>query len=109
MPRKYSLTGEEIKDLRGVRVHGGLFSLLVAPSPMTHAKCACVVSKKVSTKAVERNTIKRRCRAILAKRVMKLEVPRALVFHAKRESANATFAEITRDIESLLARVSARS
>jgi ribonuclease P protein component len=111
MPKKYRLSGEEIRNLSsltggqaGKRLHGRLFSLLVAPVPGDNAKCACVVSKKAAAKAVDRNKIKRRCRAVLAKRVADVKKPVALVLYAKREAKDATFSEIERDISTLLVR-----
>jgi ribonuclease P protein component len=112
MPRKYRLSGEEIRKLSGKpalpagrRVHGRFFSLVVVPIPGTHAKCAGVVSKKVARLAVERNKIKRRCRAVLSKRVSRIGKPVALIFYAKRETKGAEFIEIERDIETLLSRL----
>jgi ribonuclease P protein component len=107
MPRKYRLTGEEIKDLSGRRFHGRFFSLLVASLSSTHAKCACVVSKKVSARAVDRNLIKRRCRAALSAQIATIESPIALVFSAKREALGAPLSEVKRDVEALLNRLPA--
>jgi len=105
MPRKYRLTGDEIKKLSGARSHGALFSLLSAPIPGNHPKCAFVVSKKVAARATDRNTIKRRCRSALSKRITQLHAPLALVFHAKRESLHAPFSAVASDIDALLRRL----
>ena len=104
MPKKYRLSGEEIRKLSGKRIHGTFFSLLVAPIQGDYAKRACVVSKKVSAKAVDRNSVKRRCRNALAKRMPNAKKPLALVFYAKREARDAKFSDIERDVGSLLAR-----
>ena len=69
------------------------------------AKCAAVASKKVAQKAAERNKIKRRCRAILSKRMMNIQKPVALVFYAKADAKNAKFSAIESDIEALLSKV----
>lgn len=105
MPKKYRLSGEEIRKLSGKRMHGRFFSLLVAPIAGQHAKCACVVSKKVSAKAVERNKVKRRCRNALAKRMPELTKPLALVLYAKREAKDAEFSEIERDVDVLFSKL----
>ena len=104
MPKKYRLTGEEIRALKGKRIAGKYFSLLVAPATATFPKCACVASKKVSLKAVERNTIKRRCRSVLQKSLSRVASPLSLVFYAKREALDASFSEIREDIDALIAR-----
>lgn len=105
MPKKYRLTGEEIRNLSGKRSHGAFFSMLVAPIAANHAKCAVVVSKKVSLRAVDRNKIKRRARNAIAKRILGVKKPIGLVFYAKRETKGAEFSEISRDIEALFSRV----
>jgi|GEM_PF-5735618 len=64
----------------------------------TVAQCACVVSKKIATKAVKRNLIKRRCRASLAPHLAALPAATYL-FQAKKDSARASYAEIHSDIE----------
>lgn len=103
MPRKNSLSHEEIARLpRGRRIAGRFFSLSIAPLPSGPAKISCVVSKKVSLKAVERNVVKRRCREAARTDLKTIEQPLALIFHAKKGAAQASFAEIRQDIEKLL-------
>ena len=77
------------------------FTLAAAPSERVCA--AYVVSKRVALRAVVRNRLKRRCRAVLrgASRL-----PRAsLVFVAKRGAADASFSEVRADILLLLGHV----
>jgi ribonuclease P protein component len=105
MPKKYRLSGEEIRHLSGKRMHGKLFSLLVAPISGTHAKFACVVSKKTAARAVDRNKIKRRCRSVLAAHAQSVQKPVALVFYAKSAVKEASFADTKRDIDQLLSKV----
>lgn len=105
MPRKYRLTGLELKDINGLRVHGAFFSLMMAPVSGAHnPRCACVVSKKVAVHAPERNTIKRRCRSVLSKIIPSVDVPYAFVLYAKKSAVGASFADIKADIEALIAR-----
>ena len=48
------------------RVHGLFFSLSVGEVVgVLGPKAACVVSKKVSLRAVDRNVVKRRCREVV--------------------------------------------
>jgi len=132
MQRTVGLTGAEFKQLKPIRrVHGRLFSLLVGELPSGHARCACVVSKKASARAVVRNSIKRRCREVLRKQCSNIkksltdDVGRAkckssafafpsrgarnpagftLVFHAKASAAGASYADIAEDVHTLIMR-----
>lgn len=105
MKASHRLSTADFKTMRIVRrVHGRFFSLAVAPHP--HGpKWACVVSKKVSAKAVVRNRLKRRARAILAPLLKHADSRYAFVFHARRTAAGASFAEIRQDIEQLCAHI----
>jgi ribonuclease P protein component len=109
MPKKYRLTGDEMRQLprdRGAkRIHGRFFSLLVTRVKDGHAKCAVVVSTKIASKAVERNKIKRRARSLLAQRITRVAQPHALVFYAKRDARDATFAAIESDIDELFSKL----
>lgn len=112
MPKKYRLTGEEMRELSDPaaakgrkRMHGSFFSVSVSPIAAPHAKCAIVVSSKVASRAVDRNTIKRRARSSAAKRVARVGKPLALVLYAKREAKDATFAQISDDIATLFSKL----
>jgi ribonuclease P protein component len=94
-------------DFRGFRpsrrIQGDFFSLSLAPH-QKGPKWACVVSKKVSAKAVARNRIKRRCRSVLHSLLKGVDTPIILVLQAKRSVAGASFAEVERDVSHLLQR-----
>jgi ribonuclease P protein component len=105
MPKKYRLTGDEMKTLSGKRFHGRFFSLLIARAATDHPKFAVVVSKKVSLKAVERNKVKRRMRNALTKLRSHVQKPAALVLSAKADAKKASYAELVRDIESLFSKL----
>lgn len=66
-------------------------------------KAAIVVSKKVSARAVDRNRVKRRARAILSGALAPLP-PASYVFYAKKDAVGASFDEVKRDIMKMLAR-----
>ena len=104
-----SLSRADFDSLRsgGRRLSGRFFSLQSAPLPegTRSSKFSCVVSKKVAAKAVARNLIKRRCRALVHPLLKTLVRPSALAFHAKREAAKASFAEMREDVIALFARL----
>lgn len=105
MPKKYRLTGDEMKSLSGKRFHGRFFSLLAAPLSVDHPKFAVVVSKKVATKAVDRNKVKRRARNALDKVRTSVSKPLALVLYAKSDAKKAEFSEIVSDIAALFSKL----
>ncbi len=104
MRRNSSITSAEFRRFKATRrIHGRFFSLLIGPSFAEYTKYACVVSKKVSTKAVSRNLIKRRCREVIRKEEMQGGKPLSIVFYAKSTAVGATFADMKADIQNLLA------
>ncbi|MDO8576346.1 MAG: ribonuclease P protein component [bacterium] len=107
MPKKYRLSRADFIRLPKAarRVHGAYFSLTVTSSPLFGGpRVACVVSKKISARSVDRNRIERICRESLRPELARLKEPAALIFFAKREAVSATFGEIQRDILKLLER-----
>ena len=82
-----------------MRRNGAIFSLTVAVSPTGSVpKVSCVVSKKVSPHAVDRNRIKRRCRAAIAPLLQTIRAPIICVFFARREAVTASYEDIQRDV-----------
>ncbi len=104
MPPKHRLTGAEMRNTRATRrVSGTFFSVSVTSGGKT-ARFGVVVSKKVATKAVDRNLVKRRWRASLLKHLS--AVPAGVyVFVAKRDAAGASFADIRDDVAMLIGRL----
>jgi len=82
------------------RTHSQLFSLFFSSSS-EGARASCTVSKKVEPSAVARNLLKRRVREVLRPLLPSLP-PGMYRLSAKKPSAGATFAELTRDIRRLL-------
>jgi ribonuclease P protein component len=107
VPKTYLLTGAQLRSLKTQRrLHGEFFSLATAPiSGARHAKCAVIVSKKVSLKAADRNLVKRRARAALSSLLPALP-PIACIFTAKKGAAGAPYASIKVDLERLLSHLS---
>lgn len=108
MPARYRLSHADLASLRfkaGKRLHGALFSLLVAPLPDgSGPKMACVVSKKVSLRAIDRNAVDRRLREALRPLMAGLDASAAYVFYAKSAARGAPFADVKREAMSLLER-----
>jgi len=89
------------------RVNGDFFSVSLA-TDAAGPKWACVVSKKVSTKAPVRNLVKRRTRALLRVELEKFAQPVSIVFQAKRGAGEASFAQLKEDVRKLLERAGLR-
>lgn len=102
MPKKSRLTGAEIRSIRSPRrIHGGYFSLSISASTADAARFACVVSKKVAMRAVDRNLLKRRCREIVAKHLSGLPSGSYLLY-AKKGAPAAAYKDLERDIMHML-------
>jgi ribonuclease P protein component len=104
MPKKHRLSGAEIRRLSPEkRLNSSLFSLSASKNAVTGTKVACVVSKKVSMKAVVRNTVKRRMRTAL--RTVSLPEGLSLILTAKKPAAEAPLATVRDDVASLVERL----
>lgn len=109
MPRKQGLTRSDFKRMGSAgfrREHGALLSLSsgILPGAGIGPKITCVVSKKTAARAVDRNLIKRRCRAA-ARACLEGKTAAqkfALVFYAKRASRGAPYAAVKEEIERLI-------
>ena len=95
-----------LRQLQSRRVHGALFSLAIAPRALAEGvQFACVVSKKVSPKAVERNRIKRCCREAVRSFTVKERAPQTLVVTAKRSARGASPKDMMSDISTILKKI----
>ncbi len=111
MPKKYRLSRADFVRLPRAarRIHGEYFSLTVTPFPsLGGPRAACVVSKKVSARSVDRNRIERLCRESLRPLLAKMKKAEALIFYAKREARGASRADAAEDIGKLLRAVDVR-
>lgn len=95
MPKRLRLDRAEIEAIlsqRPRRIHGALFSLVYAPvKPNETGKYACVVSKKVANKAVDRNRIRRRCYSVLRRNQDTIQPGLHVLLYAKKEACHSTF------------------
>lgn len=108
MPKKYRLSRADFLRLPKTgskRVHGAYFTLTLSPLSHGGPKTACVVSKKIAARAVDRKRIQRRCREIVRSHIGQIEKPLALIFYGKRGAGAASFANTKKDIESLLVQI----
>ncbi len=92
-----------------MRMNGAFFSLSAALLPRgTSPKASCVVSKKVSVRAVDRNRIKRQCRHAVAPILKTIKKPIVFAFFARREALGAEYADLERDVQKLVERALSR-
>lgn len=103
MPQKYRLTVADLRAFRADRrLSSTYFSLSIGKAAQVGA--ACVISKKIAARAVDRNRVKRRCRAALLPLLPALS-PARYVFYAKKEAVRAESGEIARDLQKLVERL----
>jgi ribonuclease P protein component len=104
MPKRSRLTGAELRRItRARRIHGALFSVALSPAS-GGPKAAITVSKKVSPRAIDRNLVKRRAKAVLAPLLKQLPAG-AYVFSARPAALEATYAALKADLESLARKI----
>jgi len=102
LPRKHRLTAD--KDVTRVLRQGrAVFTNLVAikavANDLGYARVAVVVSTKVHKRAVERNLIKRRLRAVLTTIIPKLTVGVDMVVMGQNEAVGRTQADLGAAVE----------
>src|SRR3989338_9492842 len=108
MPKKHRISSSDFKLIENSkrrRERGAYFILSYgtqAGREGAHARMACVVSKKTAARAVDRNLIKRRCRAAAGDLIADIRKPLVFIFYASRNAKGAAFAEIKRDVEKLI-------
>jgi ribonuclease P protein component len=74
----------------------------VAQGPWVDSKFAFVVSRRVALKAVERNKLKRRARAVIRKMLPDIKPHFAGIFFLKKESAKLSFQELEQSARGVL-------
>lgn len=86
--------------------HGTFFSLSFGTLSAQHndaIKITCVVSKKTVARAVDRNLVKRKCRAAARDCLAGVIGPQAFVFYAKHSARGAPYSAIKGDVKHLIA------
>jgi ribonuclease P protein component len=86
-------------QIRGVSFLFGSIRVVVG-----EPKAAVVVSKKVSSRAVSRNALRRRIYAILRSVLRSGYLRRAVIIYPNKKAAAASFAELKAELERALAR-----
>ncbi len=112
MPSKQRLSRadfSEVASSRPNRVYGALFTLVVSRNKDKNAvnkpKFACVVSKKVAVRAVDRNRIRRLSREVARTLLSEAFSSLNLILYAKKEAKKASYQTIETDVKALLARI----
>ena len=92
---------------RSSRVRGSLFDVSFQPHGGHAPKVACIVSKKVMSRAIDRNKTRRRVYAVV-RHLSLPRIPLSLVFTARVEAKKAPFAAIALDVRTLVENVLTR-
>ena len=85
------------------RLNGSLFTVSWGRiDGRTYPGAACIVSSKVAPRAVDRNRIKRLCRAALSAYLAKETQPNVYIFVAKKAAVEARAMDVRAQISALL-------
>jgi len=79
--------------------------LYYAPSKLDYSQFAMVVSKKVSKKAVTRNTLRRRVSALVEENFSSITTPTKAIILIRRDFSATTPADLKKEVQTLLAKV----
>jgi ribonuclease P protein component len=86
----------------GKKVYGPLVRMVCLPTLRPQSRLAVVVSKKVSLQAVDRNTVKRRLRAIMSPMLPSLKQAYDIIIIAQPKAKAATYAMLAAAVDQLL-------
>ena len=87
---------------QGVKSYHPFFRLLALPTKLVQPRATVVVSKRVDKRAVVRNQVKRRLRALLLRRLKLVRHPHDIVLLVQPKAAKATAAELGQVLDALL-------
>ena len=91
------------------RREGAYCTLVVSRLPLQKStRYACVVSAKSVPRAVDRNRLKRRCRAVL-RALRSTLAPCVYVVYLRREARSSSYRELSQDVETLISRARVRT
>lgn len=108
MPKKYRISHADFKlaeNARFRRERGSFFTLSHGSLPgemNAPPRAAFIVSKKAAARAVDRNRIKRRGRAIVQEFIATAAPGAVFIFHVGRNAKLAPFSDIKEDIKKLM-------
>ncbi len=107
LPRKERLSRQEFNRFfsLGKRLHSPGLTAVYAAHPALHV--SVVVPKKVSPKAVQRNKIRRRIYDIVRRYRTERGTRGVFIFITKPAAAGAPYAELQKEVHSLLSRIPA--
>jgi len=98
----------ELSDLKknGHKFSGQLITLVIKKRPYSpHSRFATIVSKKISSKAVDRNLLRRRLKAIHRPFILKTNSLDILAL-PKKAASTATFDQLQQDLSLLFKKLS---
>lgn len=100
LPRKHRITKKLFEDvlIRGKTWNSDYVYVKIAPVFTNHSIFTCVVSSKVSKKAVERNKLKRRARYIIRKVMAEIKKSQGIIVFFRKGSEKLNFQELEREI-----------
>lgn len=108
LPRQYRLTTDsDFKQIfsKGRSINGNLFTFFIEQTNKnTASQFGIIVSNKVSKKAVDRNSIKRKVRDFLQKNIIPTDLGYKCVIVAKKSSLKQNKENIWKDLESIFSK-----
>jgi len=108
LPKNQRLTSE--KDFKRVYQKGSffsanLFNVNYLPNRLPLSRLGVVVTKKVASKSVERNLLKRRCREVARKIYTEIPSGFDVIIVIKEKAKGIKFEEIEKDLLTAISRV----
>lgn len=87
---------------KGKKIAGKLIFLKALKNKLDFSRFGFIVSLKISKKAVVRNKIKRRLRAVIKENILNIKIGLDIIIIAKPEILDKEYKEIKNDLENLL-------
>lgn len=95
LPKSKRLTKEDFKDSRPkIFFRGEFFD--IATLPINPSKFACVIAKKTLSRAVDRNTLKRKIFAIVGN--SKIKSSYSFIIYPKKTSSTIPYSQLEEEI-----------
>ena len=100
LPKKYRLPGSR-KLTNAQSISFPFFTVLIAPSTFPYSRFGFVVSKKVDSKAVVRNRLKRMLRQRVQDELSTFAINKDFLFLVKKNFSEEPAATITQNIQAV--------